>query len=145
MLELNTSYAYLLLCTHFAGTSIVAEQGGRLIGVVCAYRPPIRPRSLFVWQVGVHPDARGRGLGGRMFDGLVARESLADVDTLEATVASSNEASRRLFEGWARRRGVAFRYEPAFEVHHFPGGGHEAEPLISIGPLPRRATERSSA
>ncbi|HUH01510.1 MAG TPA: diaminobutyrate acetyltransferase [Kofleriaceae bacterium] len=130
-LERNTAYAYVLLCTHFAETCVVAEQGDQLVGVVCAYRPPGRDDTLFVWQVGVHPSMRGRGLGRRLLDAAVTR---AGARFLEATVAPSNEASRRLFGGFARVRGATCEIRPGFAGELF-AAGHEDEDLFHIGPL----------
>lgn len=130
-LERNTGYAYALLCTHFAETCVVVEHGERLVGVVCAYRPPGRDDTLFVWQVGVHPSMRGRGLGRRLLEAAVKRTG---VRSLEATVSPSNEASRRLFAGFARARAAACDISTGFGGETL-GAGHEAEDLFHIGPL----------
>lgn len=135
-LEPNTTYAYLLLCTHFADTCVVAERDGELVGMVLAYRPPTRPTSVFVWQVGVHDSARGQGLGGRLLEATVAAPGCEGVTHLEATVAPSNTASQRLFEGFARRASVPCDVTTGFTAADF-GAGHEAEPLYRIGPLRR--------
>ena len=62
-LDLNSRYAYLLLCHHHAQTSVVAELDGVLVGAITAYIPPIQPDTLFVWQVAVAPASRGNSLG----------------------------------------------------------------------------------
>ena len=139
-LERNTAYAYLLLCSHFAATSVVAEQAasapgaGPLAGFVLAYRPPPRPSEVFVWQIGVAPEARGQGLGGRLLEGLLALPGCAGVTHLTATVGPSNDASRALFAGLARRRGVPCEVGPGFPAGLFPEP-HEDEDLLRIGPL----------
>ena len=134
-LEPNTAYAYLLLCTDFAGTCIVAELQGRVIGCVLGYRPPDRPDTVFVWQVGVDVEARGQGLASRLVNALVDTDACSGVRWLEATVAPSNAASMRLFRGVARRRNVECYEEPRFEPHHFPESAHEAEHRLRIGPF----------
>lgn len=133
-LERNSAYAYLLLCSHFAGTSVVAEREQQLAGFVLAYRPPSEPTSLFVWQVGVAPAARGSGLGTRMLDGALAREACAGVTHLTATVSPDNEASLALFRGFARRHGVACEIGTGFSASLFPAP-HPDEDLLRIGPL----------
>jgi len=136
-LEPNTCYAYLLLCTHFADTCLVAERGGELVGFVAAYRPPSRPESIFVWQIGISPDARGEGLAKRLLQHLVSLPACRDAIHLEATVAPSNLASQRLFKGFARDRGVDCQVGPGFHRHDFGPLVHEAEELFRIGPLRR--------
>jgi L-2,4-diaminobutyric acid acetyltransferase len=136
-LDLNSPYCYLLLCSHFADTSLVAEERGEIVGFVAAYRPPIRPDSIFVWQIAVAASHRGAGLASRLLAALVAQPAVRDVRQLEATVTPSNDASRRLFLGFARRFGVPCREESGFPAQLFPLAetAHEAEILLCIGPL----------
>lgn len=135
-LEPNTTYAYLLLCSHFSETSAVAEADGRLVGCVLGYRIPDRPRTLFVWQIGVHSSARRNGVGRRLLSELVRRPSLSDVEYLETTIAPSNEASRRLFERWADLHDFQVKSAGAFDASLFgPAGNHEREDILCIGPL----------
>ncbi len=136
VLEANTCYAYLLLCTHFADTCLIAERDGEMYGFVAAYRPPAQPDTVFVWQIGVHPKARGTGLGKKLLSRLVTVPACQSVRFLEATVDPSNEASQRLFRAFARDRDVSCVVGPGFEREAFgPTGNHSAEELYRIGPL----------
>ncbi|MCC6796073.1 MAG: diaminobutyrate acetyltransferase [Candidatus Hydrogenedentes bacterium] len=134
-LEFNPPYAYLLLCSHFADTSVVCDSDDRLGGFTGAYRLPRRPDTLFVWQIAVSGDLRGSGIGQLMLSSILAREALRDVRYLEATVTPSNSASRRLFTSFAERRGCPIVLSAGFRADDFPGGNHEAEQLFRIGPL----------
>ncbi|MBI1310213.1 diaminobutyrate acetyltransferase [bacterium] len=138
VLDENSAYAYLLLCRDFARTSLVAESESQVAGFVTAYRPPLRPQVLFVWQIGVSPSARRQGLGVRLLLELVSRSRKDGpaIDFVEATVAASNVASSRLFDALAKTLAVPLTKVEGFTEAHFPPGGHEAEPLIRIGPLP---------
>lgn len=138
-LEANSCYAYLLLCTHFAETCLVAEVNGELVGFVAAYRPPTRPDAIFVWQIGVRSSARGAGLGKRLLKELLALPACRDARYLEATVAPSNEASQRLFRGAARDLDTTCEVGPGFLATDFAPTAHEAEELFHIGPLRRDA------
>lgn len=135
-LDWNSTYAYLLLCLHFADTCVLAESDGRPLGFLSAYRPPARPGSVFVWQVAVDGELRGRGVARAMLDELLSREAVRDAEWLETTVTPSNAPSRALFERLARDLGVECRMEELFPEAAF-GGRHEPEILYRIGPLPR--------
>jgi L-2,4-diaminobutyric acid acetyltransferase len=139
VLDVNSTYTYLLMATDFASTSIVADIDGEICGLITGYHPPMRPQVLFVWQVAVARSAQGTGLGGTMLDGLVRRvrtDRHGHPLTVEATVAPSNSASRALFGGLARRHGV-----PMTEHRHFSAAqldadqAHEDEPILRIGPI----------
>ena len=137
-LDPNSCYAYLLLCTHFSDTCVVADEGGDLIGFVSAYRPPTDPDVLFVWQVGVKPVARGRGLAKRMIRNLLERDTCESVNFLEATVTPSNVASQALFRSLADEHDVRCAERCWFPAETFGSGEHEAEVLFRIGPLQER-------
>ena len=134
-LDLNSTYAYLMACRDFADSCIVAERAGRLVGFVLAYQPPSKPDSVFVWQIGVAPDARGRGLAGEILNRLLEAEACAGVRYLESNVTPSNVASRALFEGLARRLDAPIEELEGFEGSLFPDPAHEPERLLRIGPF----------
>ncbi len=134
-LDVNSPYAYLLLCSDFAETSLIAECAGEIVGFVGAYQPPTRHTAIFVWQILVAETGRGRGLGTRMLTALLDSVAPRGVRFLEATVTQSNVASRSLFEGFARNHGVSFHEELAFSADLFPDD-HEPEIRLIIGPFP---------
>jgi L-2,4-diaminobutyric acid acetyltransferase len=133
-LEANSGYAYLLLASHFAATTVVAERAGELVGFVAAYRPPSQPDQIFVWQIGVAPDARGTGLGGRLLDALVALPACHDARHLTATVSPDNTASLALFHGFAARHELSCERRVGFPSALF-ATPHPDEDLLVIGPL----------
>nr|WP_256364334.1 diaminobutyrate acetyltransferase [Mycobacterium sp. GA-1285] len=139
VLDLNSTYAYLLMATDFASTSIVAERDGHICGLITGYHPPARPDVLFVWQVAVSAAARGTGLASAMLDALVHRVRVnrrGRPVTVEATVAPSNSASRAFFGAFARRHGVPIVEEPRFTAAHLAADeSHEDEPTVRIGPI----------
>lgn len=139
VLDVNSTYAYALLATDFADTTIVADRDGDLNGLITAYHPPTRPEVLFVWQVAVAHAARGTGLAGTMLDTLVHRVRKARHGhpiTVETTVAPGNAPSRALFGAFARRHRVPVTEGPYFSAAHLdPDRAHDEEPLLRIGPL----------
>jgi L-2,4-diaminobutyric acid acetyltransferase len=136
-LDLNSSYAYVLMCRHFAHTCVLAELDDETVGFVTGYLPPEEPGVLFVWQVGVSEAARGRGVAGRMLDWLLDAEGCAEVEYIETTVSPTNDASRALFESLAERRDAEVAPIGVFPAGLFPEAGHEPEPLLRIGPFAR--------
>lgn len=144
-LDNNSTYAYLLMCKHFAGTCVVARHRGgqgRLAGFVSGYLKPGADDTLFVWQVAVAPDARRQGLGGAMLSHLLERHPLRQVRFLEATVGPENQASRALFAGLAEELGTRCEVRIEFARDLFSQDGandarneHDDEYLFRIGPF----------
>ena len=134
VLDVNSSYAYLLWCRDFARSSVVATVDGDPVGFVTGFVRPDRPDTLMVWQVAVDSAHRGRGLARSMLDHLVDRQLDRPVAWLEATVTPGNQASARLFASFARDRDAGLVREPGFPSELFPDE-HEPEMLVRIGSL----------
>ncbi|MFD9910202.1 diaminobutyrate acetyltransferase [Streptomyces sp. NPDC059063] len=139
VLDLNSSYSYLLWCRDFAATSAVARDArGGLAGFVTGYVRPEQPHTLVVWQLAVDHEHRGRGLAGALVDGLVSKTAgHRELTALETTITPGNSASERVFTSFARRHGAAVARTVLFDAGVFPedDGGHEPEVLYRIGPL----------
>lgn len=136
MLDRNSVYAYLLVAEHFADTSVVAERDGQLLGFISAYRPPPKPDTVFVWQVGVAKAGRGSGVATGMLFDIIRRPACAPVRYLDTTVGPSNKASQALFRGFARRLGTDVSETELFGRELFPDpAAHEPEILFRIGPF----------
>ncbi len=134
-LDLNSSYSYFLLSSHFAHTCVVAERGGEIEGFLSAYLRPDAPDTLFVWQVAVDESMRGKGVARLMLSSLLSRSECKAVSWLEATVGPTNVASRGLFRTMAHALGVNMAESEFLSEEAFPGQAHEPEYLLRIGPL----------
>ncbi|MGC0363328.1 L-2,4-diaminobutyric acid acetyltransferase [Rhodococcus sp. 27YEA15] len=132
VLDLNSSYAYLLWCRDFSATSIVAEVDGRVVGFISGYSRPSEAQTLFVWQVAVDEEQRGKAIAARMLDTLMDRTAPLGLTCLETTISPDNTASIALFTALARGRGVPISKQTLFAPNDFPDG-HEAEDLFLVG------------
>ena len=137
VLDLNSSYSYLLWCRDFAATSAVARgSDGVPVGFVTGYVRPDRPGTLLVWQVAVDAAYRGQGLAATLLDGLAARIAAEHgLRSVETTITPGNTASERLFTSFAERHGARLEREVLFDARLFPDGPHDSEVLYRIGPL----------
>ena len=133
---MNSAYCNLVQCAHFAPTCVVAERGGRIVGWLSAHRPPTAPEEIFVWQVAVARTARGEGLAGRMLEALLARAAARDAQALSTTITADNAASWALFEGFARKHGLALSKSEHFTREAHFAGQHDTEWLVTISLLP---------
>lgn len=142
-LDLNSSYAYLLLSDQFSDTCRVAEYRGEIVGMVTGYRHPKADDTLFVWQVGVATSMRGQGVAGSLLHDLLNAEACRELTHVETTISPGNSASQALFQGLARHLDTRCQRLPGFGPECFPGeesdSGHEREELYRIGPFTRAA------
>lgn len=81
---------------HDLGQSLVARQGGSIVGVAGL---AIRGYTGWVCGFGVVPERRGRGLGREMMKALLEGARACGLRRLSLEVLAGNTAARRLYEG----------------------------------------------
>lgn len=135
VLDVNSSYSYLMWGKYFNKTSLVAEIDNELIGFVSGFLQPNTPNTLFVWQVAVDPKHRGKKLATTLIENLLEKQKANDVTYLEATVTPTNIPSSNLFKGIAKKFEVDCKISECFRKDQFPDSTHEDELTYRIGPL----------
>ncbi|PIC63765.1 diaminobutyrate acetyltransferase [Sporosarcina sp. P13] len=135
VLDLNSSYSYLLWADQFSETSIVVVEGTKIVGFVSGFIQPKAQDTLFIWQVAVDESTRGKRLASRMILAIEQSEVCRNIQYLEATVTPSNMPSIKLFKGLARDLKTECTITDGYTEDLFPSGGHEAEELFRIGPF----------
>ncbi|MGK8512937.1 diaminobutyrate acetyltransferase [Nocardia asiatica] len=140
VLDVNSSYAYLMWCRDFAGTSVVAEADGRVVGYVIGFVRPQAPDTVFVWQIAVDRAQRGRGIGAELLHTLLNSVAAQGVSVLETTISPDNAGSIALFASVAREREADLTKRPLFDAGVFPDS-HAPEDLYRIAPTARPTEE----
>ncbi len=92
---------------HRPDCRLVARDGeGRVVGWIAI--SPVSPRRVYAGvveeSVYIAPDARGHGIGTRLFEALFEAAEAAGVWTIQAGIQLENEASMRLHERVGFRR-----------------------------------------
>ncbi|MCB1363557.1 MAG: diaminobutyrate acetyltransferase [Rhodobacteraceae bacterium] len=137
-LDENSMYCNLIQCDHFRDTCVVAELNGQIAGWISAYVVPSdETRTLFVWQVAVAPAARGTGLGAKMLQHLLRRDACDEVERLQTTITSDNDASWALFRKLARLEKGELGHTAHYTREGHFDGRHATEHMVTID-LPER-------
>lgn len=135
-LDLNSPYCYVMLGDLFRDTCAVARNGTEAIGFMSAFRRPDAPDTLFVWQVAVAAEARGRGVAKTLLREILTRKGNESIRYVEATIGPENAASSRLFRSLAEEYGCGCAVTEQYGVSLFPESTrHDQELLYRIGPL----------
>lgn len=135
VLDLNSSYSYLMWCNYFSDTSMIVEEDNKIVGFVSGFVKPTSPDRLFVWQVAVAESQRGKGLASKMLESLLEREACEGIHYVEATISPSNIPSSKLFHRLARKLETEIEVSECFVAEDFPEQGHEDELTHQIGPF----------
>lgn len=98
VLDLNSSYSYNLIATHFSETSAVTLLDDKPAGFLSAYIIPDDPKALSIWQIGVVPQYHGKGIGFSMIKNVLCQ----NVTLAKTTITPSNTPSKKLFQKVSR-------------------------------------------
>lgn len=129
-LDLNSHYLYLLQCSHFAPTCVVATLHGEVLAWVSGYIPPKQTDTFFVWQVAVGEKARGLGLGKKLITWVLAQQT--GIQKIHTSITPDNAASWGLFKSLARDWGSDLTSGDWFDKQSHFGGRHNTEVLVEI-------------
>ena len=144
-LDNNSLYCNLLQCTHFAQTCVAAKKNNELTGFISAYLIPDKKNTLFVWQVAVDSKYRGQGLASKMLMHILARPVCSSVEYLETSITHDNQASRALFEGFAKKHALPIHNSVMFDKDLHFSGTHDSEHLLRIGPFNNRDSNKNNS
>lgn len=113
-LDLHTPFTYWVTLRYWGRHCFVATMADRIVGYASAIGSGGGDDVLYLWQIGVASELRGRGLAQRLIESVadVGRESGFQV--LQVSIAPDNEASLRAFRRFAASRERSL--DPAGEV-----------------------------
>ncbi|MCW8347231.1 diaminobutyrate acetyltransferase [Vibrio sp. ZSDZ65] len=131
-LDMNSSYCNFLQSTHFSRTCVIARYDDDIAGFISAYRKPDDPETLFVWQVAVSPNYRGKGLAFNMLSHLLNRDILRSVVAVETTITKQNSASWALFKKLDSQQGQQGEVSTFLDEQIHFKGEHDTEFLYRI-------------
>ncbi|WP_444939153.1 diaminobutyrate acetyltransferase [Microbulbifer sp. JMSA002] len=134
-LDANSSYCNLLQCSHFADTSVIAEEGDEKLGFISGYLIPGRTDTLFIWQVAVAEKARGLGLASIMLRNIIERPQCRSVRFIETTITEHNLPSWALFQSAAEKLSASLQSSPWMDSQTHFDGLHDSETCVRIGPI----------
>lgn len=103
-----------LFFEHFTDTCFAAERDGELAGFLVGFLSQSRPAEAYIHFVGVHPGARGAGLGRRLYQEFFGVVRAHGRTVVRAVTAPVNTGS------------VAFHRRMGFEIEPGPAGRGDA-------------------
>jgi L-2,4-diaminobutyric acid acetyltransferase len=132
-LDLNSTYHYLIQSYYFNQTCSVAFDGEKIVAFVSGFIKPTNKNCLFIWQVAIDEDYRGKGLGIELIEFLLNQNK--EVNTIETTITKNNIASRRMFQKIVEKYKTRMAEEILFNKEEDFSNEHDSEMLITIGPI----------
>jgi diaminobutyrate acetyltransferase len=98
-LENYSEHFYKIMIRYFGDSCFILESQGEIRGFILGFFSQTQTlKTYFLWQIGIHPDAQGKGYGQRLLQH--AEDTLLKMGCrrIELTIAPENKPSQRLFE-----------------------------------------------
>ncbi len=93
-------YFYWILEHYYQSTCFVCELDMKLIGFISGL-PSIDKKSIFIWQICVHPNFRKLKLGNQMLNKIYNRFTELNFESIQFSIDKNNIPSYKLFEKFA--------------------------------------------
>ena len=132
-LDLNSTYHYLIQSHYFNQTCSVAFEGEKVIAFVSGFIKPTNKNCLFIWQVAINEDYRGKGLGIELIEFLLDQNK--NISIIETTITKNNIASRRMFQKIVEKYQARMSEEILFDKYEEFSNEHDSEILVTISPI----------
>ena len=94
----HDNHFYKIILNYFGNSSFIAIDDNRVLGWVFGFKSQFDPNIFFLWQLGVHPKVRRRGVGLQLIERLIEVARGLGSTKMRSTVIRENVASRDLFE-----------------------------------------------
>ena len=97
-MENYPEHVYKILLRYFGDYCFIAEENEQIIGFVLGIVPQSFEGTYFLWDIGVTPSYRGKGIGKRLVREVENELSKMGFKRIELTIDPANLPSRKLFE-----------------------------------------------
>jgi L-2,4-diaminobutyric acid acetyltransferase len=95
-------YTYWILQNYYGSTCKVIQNDDRLLGYISAI-PSIDKNTLFIWQLCIDEEYRGKGLGTMLITSIISEANVLGYDNIQFSISETNIASQTLFKNFAEK------------------------------------------
>lgn len=95
-------YAYWILQNYFGSTCRIVKVENKIIGYISAM-PSIDKNTVFIWQLCIDDEFRGKGLGTLLLSSVSDEAIRLGYGNLQLSISDTNTASQSLFKRFAQK------------------------------------------
>ncbi len=115
VIDTHPPFFYKIILRYFGDTCFIAEKGGEIVGFLLGFVSQNNPDNLFIWQIGVNPNMRKKGIAQKMLAEEEKEVKKRGCKRIEVTIAPENTVSKKLFEKLGYKN-VSYREGETIEV-----------------------------
>ena len=137
-LELHTFYTYWVLIHHFQDLCLMDEVAGNINGIITGLKSTAESDMVFLWQLGVRPGSRGKGISRKLLQEFTSRSKRLGARRIQVTIEPGNRASLAAFSTFSDTIGSRLEKtetvigEPQTDGLHAPEGRHSREDVYQF-------------
>jgi L-2,4-diaminobutyric acid acetyltransferase len=105
-LDLHTHFTYWILAKYFRNTCFVIEEGDRIIAYTGGVRGSVDSENLYLWQIGIAPEYRGKGYFAVLLDKIIISAVKLGCKTIQFSMILDNGASYNAFLKYAQDNNI---------------------------------------
>ncbi len=128
-LRLHPPYTYWMLGQYFGDTCFIGEENGRYVGYVTGMHSSLNPEVMFLWQVGIDPDYRGRKYFKIFIDKLIEMARSKSCKFLQFSISPDKKTSFAAFTSVAKQLELPMEEIAICEYHDTIWNEDEHEPV----------------
>ena len=98
LLEGYAEHFYKIMLRHFGNICFVACNGNKIVGVLMGFISQNKPKTYFLWQIGVSSFMQRKGIGALLLRKTEREVKKIGCEKIEVTIDPENISSQRLFE-----------------------------------------------
>ncbi|HOI76464.1 MAG TPA: GNAT family N-acetyltransferase [Methanofastidiosum sp.] len=131
-LELHTSFTYWAIFNYFSNLCFLMIEDEKLIGFISGIRSSLDKDAVYLWQIGVSKEYRGKKYASRLIDHLIKGAIFLDCNRIQVSISPENESSYNTFLKYTKEHSYNFTKIGEVKYHDTLTGKNEYEIIYQI-------------
>lgn len=116
-LELHTPFTYWTLFNYFSNLCFLMVDEEKVIGFISGVRSSLDNEIVYLWQIGVSKDHRGKNCASLLLDHFIKAVIDLDCSKIQVSISPENQSSYNAFVRYAKENSYSF--EKIGEVKYY--------------------------
>lgn len=103
-LLVNGVYVNIFLAKYFGNSCFIMELEGKPIGFVSGFKSTTDPKIFFLWQLGLLPEFRGKGLSTPLIHRVFEAAKKLNCEKAQFSISPTIDSSFHAFSNYAKKK-----------------------------------------
>ncbi|MFQ5443154.1 MAG: GNAT family N-acetyltransferase [Nitrospinales bacterium] len=108
-LGIHTAFTYWVLAKYFNNTCFILEKNSQIIGWIAGVTSSSHESTLYIWQIGVAPEHRGKKYSENLIDAIVFVARNNGCKSIHFSISPQNIPCLKAFERYARLNKISMK------------------------------------